>query len=337
MEPFQRLIAPQPGLPRRACGRSPRATASRWSSTRSSPASASPTAAPRSTTAWCPTWPPSARSWAAASRSPRSRAAADIMRHFDPGLDGTGDFMSAGRHAQRQPDRRRRRPRHPGRAAQARRLRAPLRDRHAPQAGARGGGPAGRGSRPRWRARRRCSRSTSPTGPSPTTAPPSPRTAAGTPRSPARCSCAGVVKAAQKFYVSLVHTDTEVARTLQVFEESLAAVAELPTERLDYRTTGGSPHGQSRQRARSSGTAARSRAAAGSAMSAAAAGALGATMLVPAPWRAAFGQAKPFKIGIAAAAVGRGGGRRQDRAGRRARWRSTASTRRAASTAGRSS
>ena len=30
---------------------------------------------------------------------------------------------------------------------------------------------------------------------------------------------------------------------------------------------------------------------------AASAGALGATMLVPAPWRAAFGQAKPFKIG----------------------------------------
>src|SRR5712692_4812536 len=30
---------------------------------------------------------------------------------------------------------------------------------------------------------------------------------------------------------------------------------------------------------------------------AAAAGALGATMLVPAPWQAAFGQAKPYKIG----------------------------------------
>ena len=30
---------------------------------------------------------------------------------------------------------------------------------------------------------------------------------------------------------------------------------------------------------------------------AASAGALGATMLVPAPWRAAFGQAKPYKIG----------------------------------------
>ncbi len=30
---------------------------------------------------------------------------------------------------------------------------------------------------------------------------------------------------------------------------------------------------------------------------AAAAGALGATMLVPAPWLAAFGQAKPYKIG----------------------------------------
>src|SRR5919202_6409007 len=33
-------------------------------------------------------------------------------------------------------------------------------------------------------------------------------------------------------------------------------------------------------------------------LSAAAAGALGATMLVPAPWREAFGQAKPYKIGI---------------------------------------
>src|SRR5882724_11662064 len=30
---------------------------------------------------------------------------------------------------------------------------------------------------------------------------------------------------------------------------------------------------------------------------AATAGALGATMLVPAPWRSAFGQAKPYKIG----------------------------------------
>src|SRR5262245_23999626 len=30
---------------------------------------------------------------------------------------------------------------------------------------------------------------------------------------------------------------------------------------------------------------------------AATAGAIGATMLVPAPWRAAFGQAKPYKIG----------------------------------------
>ncbi len=33
-------------------------------------------------------------------------------------------------------------------------------------------------------------------------------------------------------------------------------------------------------------------------LSAATAGALGATMLVPAPWREAFGQAKPYKIGI---------------------------------------
>src|SRR5437879_6418479 len=33
-------------------------------------------------------------------------------------------------------------------------------------------------------------------------------------------------------------------------------------------------------------------------LSAAAAGAVGATMLVPAPWREAFGQAKPYKIGV---------------------------------------
>jgi branched-chain amino acid transport system substrate-binding protein len=33
-------------------------------------------------------------------------------------------------------------------------------------------------------------------------------------------------------------------------------------------------------------------------MGAAAAGALGASMVVPAPWRAAFGQAKPYKIGV---------------------------------------
>src|SRR5262245_61880073 len=32
-------------------------------------------------------------------------------------------------------------------------------------------------------------------------------------------------------------------------------------------------------------------------LSTAAAGALGASMLVPAPWRAAFGQAKPYRIG----------------------------------------
>jgi glutamate-1-semialdehyde 2,1-aminomutase len=35
----------------------------------------------------------------------------------------------------------------------------------------------------------------------------------------------GVVKAAQKFYVSLVHTDVEVTRTLEAFDEALGAVA----------------------------------------------------------------------------------------------------------------
>ena len=33
-------------------------------------------------------------------------------------------------------------------------------------------------------------------------------------------------------------------------------------------------------------------------LSATAAGAVGASLLVPAPWRAAFGQAKPFKVGV---------------------------------------
>src|SRR5262249_57179025 len=33
-------------------------------------------------------------------------------------------------------------------------------------------------------------------------------------------------------------------------------------------------------------------------LSAAAAGAVGASMLVPPPWREAFGQAKPFKVGV---------------------------------------
>ncbi len=45
-----------------------------------------------------------------------------------------------------------------------------------------------------------------------------------------------------------------------------------------------------------SGIAARPRAAACS-VTAQRRGALGATMLVPAPWQAAFGQAKPYKIG----------------------------------------
>src|SRR5215469_13052826 len=41
----------------------------------------------------------------------------------------------------------------------------------------------------------------------------------------------------------------------------------------------------------------------------AAAGALGASMLVPAPWRSAFGQAKPYKIGcLQPLSGGRGGG-----------------------------
>src|SRR6267378_3008857 len=62
--------------------------------------------------------------------------------------DERGRLRPAGGHAQRQPDRRRGGPRHPGRAAPARNLRAPLRHRHAAQAGARGGGAPGRPARP---------------------------------------------------------------------------------------------------------------------------------------------------------------------------------------------
>jgi len=67
------------------------------------------------------------------------------------------------------------------------------------------------------------------------------------------------------------------------------------------------------------------------------AGALGATMLVPAPWLAAFGQAKPLKIGTlqplsgAAAAAGN-----TALVGSR-RWRSTASIEPVGLTAGQSS
>src|SRR5437763_11289860 len=41
-------------------------------------------------------------------------------------------------------------------------------------------------------------------------------------------------------------------------------------------------------------------------LSAAAAGAMGATILVPAPWREAFGQAKPFKVGVLQPLTGAG-------------------------------
>ena len=41
-----------------------------------------------------------------------------------------------------------------------------------------------------------------------------------------------------------------------------------------------------------------------------AAGALGASMLVPAPWQAAFGQAKPYKIGTLQPLSGAGAGLR---------------------------
>ncbi len=67
-----------------------------------------------------------------------------------------------------------------------------------------------------------------------------------------------------------------------------------------------------------------------------AAGALGATMLVPAPWWAAFGQAKPYKIGTLQPLSGLPPPAARPRWSA-PRWRSIASTSRAASMAGRSS
>lgn len=60
-----------------------------------------------------------------------------------------------------------------------------------------------------------------------------------------------------------------------------------------------------------------------------------ATMLMPSPWRAAFGEAKPYKIGTLQPLTGvaAAGGKPHSSA---FRWRPTASTNWAASTAGRS-
>ena len=67
----------------------------------------------------------------------------------------------------------------------------------------------------------------------------------------------------------------------------------------------------------------------------AAAGALGATMLVPAPWQAAFGQAKPYKIGTEQPLSGAGAaGGKTALVG--VQMGSTASTNQAVLTAGRS-
>jgi len=41
------------------------------------------------------------------------------------------------------------------------------------------------------------------------------------------CLRRGVVKAVNKIYVSLAHTDTDIAETLQVFDDALAEVARV--------------------------------------------------------------------------------------------------------------
>src|SRR5437667_5263958 len=47
-------------------------------------------------------------------------------------------------------------------------------------------------------------------------------------------------------------------------------------------------------------------------LSSTAAGALGATVLVPAPWREAFGQAKPYKVGVLQPLSGAGAARSEE-------------------------
>ena len=63
---------------------------------------------------------------------------------------------------------------------------------------------------------------------------------------------------------------------------------------------------------------------------------LGATLVASAPWRAAFGQAKPYKLGTVQPLTGvAASGGKTAQSG--CKWRSTKSTNRAASWAGRSS
>ena len=145
MEPFQRLIAPQPGLPpgragdHRAARRAAHLRRDRHRvplRLRRRPGILRRRARPgRLRQDRGRRFPPRRGRW----------AARDIMRHFSQETS-EARLRRAGGHAQRQSDRRRRGPRHPRRAAPARNLRSPVRHRPPPQAGARGGraarGPA---------------------------------------------------------------------------------------------------------------------------------------------------------------------------------------------------
>ena len=120
-------------------------------------------------------------------RSPRWSARArscgtSRLARGDPGV------RHPGRHAERQPDRRRGRAGHARRAAPSRGLRAPVRDGRAGEGVARRRRGAPPGSPRRSRARPRCSRSTSPIGRSRPSRHPHRRRRPSTPPSRARCS-----------------------------------------------------------------------------------------------------------------------------------------------------
>ena len=185
------------------------------------PASASPMAAHRNTTAWSPTSSRSARWWAAGSLSPRWRAAAPScgISHHRPARPSSSPRRARST-ATRSPP-----PRDwpPSRSSGNRRLCAALRDGHPPPGRARRGSPrrpGGPGGRRAARVRDLLH------GPRHHRLPREPRRG---PRASRRVHAGdarrGVVKAAGLLRI-LAHGAEDVDRTIEIFAAALEAAAE---------------------------------------------------------------------------------------------------------------
>ena len=223
--------------------------------------------APRSTTASCRTWPPSARSSAAASRSPRSRAARDIMRHLAPEHGGHGRASSSRRArstATRSPPRRAWPPwpSCAGPAPTSASSRPARGSSRALEAAARRGRPAraggGRGARVRDLLHRPADHRL-------------PGHALRGPGAPRRLHARDARRAAwsRRPRSSTCRSSTPRRRWREPSRSSARRSPrwrELLTEHADYAVTGGFHHGRitTTMRRKTSGTAARSRAGAGS-------------------------------------------------------------------------